>query len=523
MVNRRHEAGSLTGWSVWYTTRMANPLTRIMDALPLRHQAPEPEVIDAPAEVMAEVVDATSTGTGLTYDPQSIYGEEQPLTHGGIVNRRSGVGTNLDKTEGSGFYANRIRRRQLLEVMYAQSWAAAKFINIPVNDAFVRPREWVDADEAAQKRMEEAEKHTKVKAQLKRAMIAARLYGTSVLVMVCKDASLETPLIPERLKEGDLTHLLVYDRYSLSIEQVVTDPYSPMYGMPEFYRISPRYGASFYIHESRLIRFDGREAPTSDSWENYDMEWGLSELLAAISEVFNDATSVAAVAHLMQEASIPIVKVDGLRNSMKGRPSPDEPTIMEIGQAINLYKSIFKTMFIDNMDDITRLTVNFTGLPEMVDRFALRLAAAADIPATRFMAQSPAGMNATGTSDMNNYSIRIGELQEHMIRPALDKLDIVVARSAGLREPLDYKFPPLIEATALELAELTSKNAETLRLWAADQLLTPDEARERISGDQLFGDLGPLPEDAFPEPEMPPELPPMIPGLPGSEPEDDEA
>jgi uncharacterized protein len=32
---------------------------------------------------------------------------------------------------------------------------------------------------------------------------------------------------------------------------------------------------------------------------------------------------------------------------------------------------------------------------------------AADIPVTRLLGQSPAGMNATGTSDMKNYHDRI--------------------------------------------------------------------------------------------------------------------
>ena len=62
-------------------------------------------------------------------------------------------------------------------------------------------------------------------------------------------------------------------------------------------------------------------------------------------------------------------------------------------------------MLVDKNDEFDRVSYNFQGLPDLMDRFAERLAAAADIPATRFMGQAPKGMNATGASDEKNYAL----------------------------------------------------------------------------------------------------------------------
>ena len=61
------------------------------------------------------------------------------------------------------------------------------------------------------------------------------------------------------------------------------------------------------------------------------------------------------------------------------------------------------------------------------------------------LGQSPAGMNATGTSDMKNYHGRIQSIQELEPTPAMVRLDECIIRPAtGSRdEAIYYEWAPL--------------------------------------------------------------------------------
>ena len=70
-------------------------------------------------------------------------------------------------------------------------------------------------------------------------------------------------------------------------------------------------------------------------------------------------------------------------------------------------------------------------------RTSLQVAAsAADIPVTRLLGQSPAGLSATGDSDTRNYHDMIAARQELDLRPQLERLDALLLRSAGVDREL---------------------------------------------------------------------------------------
>lgn len=60
----------------------------------------------------------------------------------------------------------------------------------------------------------------------------------------------------------------------------------------------------------------------------------------------------------------------------------------------------------------------------------LDLSGASRIPVTKLFGRSPAGMNATGESDLRNYYDYVDTLREAKLRPILEKLLPVLAMSA---------------------------------------------------------------------------------------------
>jgi len=54
------------------------------------------------------------------------------------------------------------------------------------------------------------------------------------------------------------------------------------------------------------------------------------------------------------------------------------------------------------------------------------------VPVTRFLGQSPAGLSATGDSETRNYYDMISARPEIDLRPQLERLDRLIARSEGI-------------------------------------------------------------------------------------------
>ena len=78
---------------------------------------------------------------------------------------------------------------------------------------------------------------------------------------------------------------------------------------------------------------------------------------------------------------------------------------------------------------IRRYSYSFTGLSDIYDQFMLDMSGAAEIPATKLFGRSPQGLYATGESDLKNYYEMIAQMQERILRPALEKLLPVMALS----------------------------------------------------------------------------------------------
>ena len=340
---------------------------------------------------------------------------------GGYRNPVTGAGGLSDRGEHGFFTPTRIYSKWGLESLYVEPWAARKFLDIPVDDMLIRWRRFLDElDEAAAQAMREAEERHRVQDKLAQVIKAGRLYGSAFLVMATMEAPLNEPLAVERVRPGDLKNLLVFDRYDTSIVARDPDPFSPTYGEPLSYSFTGRGSPTLVVHASRVLRFDGLRPLSVTGWQAYDQDWGVSEVVPVIVSVLQDAGIASGATHLTGEASVAVVKMHNLKEALaQGGQSaePDDVGPDTMGEEINRSRSIYRTLFLDSEDEFEQVAVTFAGLSELMDQFARRLAAAADIPATRFWGQSPVGLNATGESDMRNYALRVAAMQKAKLRP----------------------------------------------------------------------------------------------------------
>ena len=448
---------------------------------------------------MANFVKRIQLATQLLFNRQA-----STITSGGIINLGSGMGTGVDKGEGSFFQPTRMFSRAPLEIMCVQSWVAKKAVELPVRDMFLRPRMFLDINDNQEKNINDALKKFKVDNAVRNAMILGRQYGTGLIVLMTKEAPLDTPLNINSIRSGDLLALRVLNRYDASVSQRDYDLYSPTYGQPVTYNIHPSWGGtSMEVHASRVIRFDGLEDAGDSQLTYYDQDWGVSILVPIISAILQQAGIANASHHLVQEASIPVLSIANLRDAVSGN-AENEVSVDMIGDQINRMKSIYRLMMLDQgEEEFNRVAVQFGGLADLIDRSYLQVAAAADIPYSRFVQDSPKGMNATGDGDFRNYVMTFESIRQNILPRRYDLIDEVLFRSEGLGEVPEYEWPSLLELTEAESSEVNHRNAQAIEIFLNTGVIDEDEARDMLSGNSLYGNLeGDAP--GLPEPELPP-------------------
>ena len=158
--------------------------------------------------------------------------------------------------------------------------------------------------------------------------------------------------------------------------------------------------------------------------------WSDSVLQALYDAIHAVALTTTGATSLMHEAKVDIVTVPNLSEHLSSAETTQQLSARFAYAAA--MKSINNLLLLGDGETWSRQSVDFGGLPEMVRTFLQVAAGAAEIPVTRLLGQSPAGLSATGDSDTRNYYDMIAARQELDLRPQLERLDRLIAHSEGL-------------------------------------------------------------------------------------------
>jgi phage-related protein (TIGR01555 family) len=281
------------------------------------------------------------------------------------------------------------------------------------------------------------------------------------------------------------------------------DPTEPKFGEPEIYMLRntaipslPAPGGTGnqkaydpglkWIHESRLLVFSS----TSPSREVKTQlrGWGDS-IFTRVDEVLSHyGQTWGGIANLMTDFSQSILKIKDLAQSMAANNRAGTKNLTNRSLALNMARSISRILLIDSEEEFSRDTVSLSGVAEVLQQFALRLAAAADMPVSLLMGQAPAGLNATGASDIRFFYDRIASRQRKRLGPQLKRLVRLILKSdkgpTKGKEPerWNIKFRSLYQMTELEKAQVRKTVAETDAIYITNQVLTPEEVAASAYG-----------------------------------------
>lgn len=409
-----------------------------------------------------------------------------------LTNLVSRMGTDRDKRTATEYVASFITDDQILAA-YKTAWLPRKIVDIP---AFDSVRAWRDWQAKAQQieDIEAEEKRLNVKAKVLSARKKARLWGGAALMLGTGEEgpALEQPLDVERIKKGGLKYLTVLTRRHLtSAGEIDRDPASEWYGRPKLYQLASENGAQVRIHPSRLVIFMGSE-PADDELDVSYQGWGDSVLQSTLDAIKQADGTAANIASLVFEAKVDIIRIPNFMASLGDEGYKSK--ILERYTLANTSKGINGTLMLDKEEEYETKQASFAQLPDVLDRFLQIVSGAADIPVTRLLGQSPAGMNATGESDLRNYYDRISAAQELEQGPAMSVLDECLIRSAlGSRDPaIHYNWRPLWQMSEKEKADVFKTKADAARTIAGtggtSEPLMPIEALSDALVNELVED-----------------------------------
>jgi phage-related protein (TIGR01555 family) len=332
-----------------------------------------------------------------------------------------------------------------------------------------------------------------VQAKFYEALTYARAYGGGGILLGADDGSrdLTMPLQPQAVRSFEWMNVLMPQE--LKPQRWYENANAPKYGDPEIYMLTPLMGGgSQLVHESRVIRFDGTVV-SKNHRRQVPNGWGDS-IFARVLPVLRDfdgAWDGAGV--IAANFAQSVMKMKGLADLLASETPEDAQAFRRRVQAVLYSMSLLNTTLIDSEgEDYERKTTNLTGFPDLLDKFATRLAAAARLPVMKLLGISASGLNPSGAADLRFYYDEIKSKQEKELRRPLNTIVELVSIATKQKLPENWviRFRPLWQMTDQERAQYRKTVLEGTEIAVRNQMITPEEAAtSHFAGDQFSEDI----------------------------------
>lgn len=393
----------------------------------------------------------------------------------GWTNLLSSLGGGKDKTTNTTHGTGQLLGQTDFESLYRFTGFAKKVIDIP---AYEMTREWVNFTNDTDNKLQTAMSSIKAKKHIHKAIKWGNLYGGAICIMGIDDGgALDQPVNEQNIR--NVAWLRVYDRFQVSwtTADIDINPDSPFFELPEFYTVNAyNSGTHFRVHASRILRLDGADIPERSRARNNG--WGDSTLQAVYDELRHFGIVQQSCVSIVEDFVQTILNIENLTEMLS---SGQEKVIKQRLDILDMSRSINNTVLLDGDEKFSKQASSVTGLEGLMGQFALALSGVTGIPITKLFGQAPAGLNATGESDIRNFYDEIKSKQEDTMLPMLQTLSryIMLSRDMGFKgkvdEEIEIEFNPLWQLTDVQDAEWKYKIAQTDEIYIRSAVVAPQE------------------------------------------------
>lgn len=287
--------------------------------------------------------------------------------------------------------------------------------------------------------------------------------------------------------ETELANPLVLDPRSFKKDKFkgfrIADPtwiypatYNTQYPLrADFYKPQQWFVMGQTVHESRLIDMVSR--PVMQILKPSYNFGGLS-LIQLMEDYVNDwrdvKRNVAAI--------IRTLRMRGLATDMDAR-------LQEPG-AFDMRMKLF-TQYQDNMgiwaydkatEEFTHQQTSLSDLSNLLSNYQDQLCIPARITNLKLLGNAPAGLNASGDSELETWHETISGMQERDIRRALETIFKIIqlVEFGEIKPDLYFEFRPLDELSDLDKATINKMKVETVTTAADSMLISSEEGRDAL-------------------------------------------
>lgn len=224
---------------------------------------------------------------------------------------------------------------------------------------------------------------------LSRWLMWRSIFGGSVIVLVCADGRPTSAPLDE--VAPNLRQLRVLSRWDVQPTTYTQDPVTGQsLSAGDVWSVGA--GAAHY-HRSRLI-FLGRGA-TPYSVPDLRQGWSASTYERIYSRLAACGTVDGAAARIVTSFTSPVQRMRGLAEALA---QGGDAIIKRMGFEQTV-RSLYRVTLLDaDNESYENQTVSVAGLPELMDRFPERVAAATGIPLTLLQGHAPAGLSTDDQS-----------------------------------------------------------------------------------------------------------------------------
>lgn len=385
-----------------------------------------------------------------------------------------------------------------LTALYRENWIVKRIVDVVAEDM---TKNWYSIKSQispqSKKQIARLEARTAVRAKVLEGLKWGRLYGgaAAVIIIEGQEDMLDQPLNYDLIMPGSFKGLIVVDRWSgiSPSSELVENINDPDFGLPKYYTVADEaFGFGVRVHHSRIIRFIGRPLPNIE--EQSEQYWGTSELEHVYAELKKYDNTSYNIAALVFSANLKVYQMDGF--DQLGTLNPN--ALQDLYQTLTLMnwmRSSQGMQIIGPKDVFSTHQYSFSGLSDIYEMFMLDISGAAAIPVTKLFGRSPAGMNATGESDMANYYDSIEEQQEAALRPILDRLLPVMCISefGAIPDDLEFEFEPVRRPSEEEkkniLTQTTTAIVSTYQAGIISQQIALKELRESSRATGMWNNI----------------------------------
>jgi phage-related protein (TIGR01555 family) len=413
----------------------------------------------------------------------------------GWINTSSGHGTSRDRRTLTRYGVDIVTDLEAIQ-LWRSEFLAARIIEALPEEAF--RRSWtlkVEDKELAEQICTLAE-DLDVDGAMVDAAQKERAYGGAAIFPVLSGALDD---VSQQLDEGAIASvdaLHVFEPQELTPHTYYRDFRHKKFGKPETWRLTPlvsgRTGSLGVqiIHETRLVIFPGIRV-SRQTQPGQREGWGDSVLCRPNAVLKDDGLAWGSAATLLHEHGMGVYGIDGLA---EGMATDDGVAAFDrYMEAIDMASSTLRAKVIDGKDTYTRSTGTLAGLAETLAQFSQRMAAATDgMPVTVLMGMSPAGMNATGESDMRSWYATVEKRRKARYLTRLQRIvKLLLLSTAGPtsgKEPEVWgcEFPPLWTPSEREVAETRKTDMERAKIAIEAGVASADDVAHSFYGGDTY-------------------------------------